>query len=362
MSWMDDEPVRGSYPDPSLLALSGLDRMRAGLRMQMPPPPIHYLFGLMPVSAGPASVTFTMPVSPWLESGAAGVFFAGTSALIADAPLGGAVMASLGPGKIVVTSDLSLNYLRPIDPTSGHLIARARPIDVGNRVGLAEGLIEDARGKLVAHATTRCFIVAMEAPPLDGEPPTLEWPSYDSPDPHERPRPADTVPSDMWSRLTWGEILAMQQRGEIPAPPFAQLFGMEDPDGGDGKFSCTMRATPWLTSPAATIYGGVLTYLADCTLAGAFASTLDRDQIAASLDLKVQFVRPAWPDGKKLRCEAHVVHRGRTFVAAQAEITHENGKTIALATSSATIISGRSWSTFAVVDDASSPSITPAGD
>ena len=355
---MDDEPVRGSYPDPSLLALSGLDRMRAGFRGQMPAPPIHHLFGLTPVTAGPASVTFSMPASPWLQSGA-GVFFAGTSALVADAPLGGAVMAPLGPGKIVVTSDLSLNYLRPIDPASGHLIARARPIEVGNRVGLAEGLIEDAHGRLVAHATTRCFVISMEAPPLDGEPPAVELPTYDTLDPWQRPVPDGLVLSDEWTRLTWDEILAMQQQGEIPAPPFARLFGMETPEGGGGKFSTTMRATPWLTSPAATVYGGVLAYFADCAMAGAFASILDKEQIVASLDLKVQFVRPAWADGKNLRCEARVVHAGRTFAAAQAEIVHENGKTIALATSSATIIGGRSWASFAVVDEAPTPSVEP---
>ena len=360
MSWMDEEPVRGDYPDPSLLALSGLDRMKAGFRQQMPAPPIHYLFGLMPVSAGAASVTFTMPASPWLQS-SAGVFFAGTSALVADAPLGGAVMAPLGPGKVVMTSDLSLNYLRPIDPASGHLIARARPIEVGTRVGLAEGLIEDARGRLVAHATTRCFVVSMDVPPLEGDLPLVEPPVYDTPDPHARPLPPGAVLTDEWNRYTWDEIFEMQRRGDIPPPPFAQLFGMEDPEGGNGKFSTTMRATPWLTSPGATLYGGVLAYFADCAMAGAFSSTLDKDQIVASLDLKVQFVRPAWPDGKKLRCDAHVVHAGRTFIAAQAEIIHENGKTIALATSSGTIISGRSWSSFTVVDEAPSPSVDPNG-
>src|SRR5687768_7973908 len=42
MAWLDDEPVRGGYPDASLLGLSGLERMRAGLHgPKMPPPPIH---------------------------------------------------------------------------------------------------------------------------------------------------------------------------------------------------------------------------------------------------------------------------------------------------------------------------------
>src|SRR5688572_4735641 len=130
MSWRPDEPVRGGYPDPSLLALSGLDRMRASFRGQMAPQPIHHLFWLEPVSASPAAVTFMMPCSPWLQTDA-GVFFAGTAALVADAPLGGAAMTGLGPGQIVVTSDLSFNFLRPVDTRSERLIARARPVEVG---------------------------------------------------------------------------------------------------------------------------------------------------------------------------------------------------------------------------------------
>jgi len=359
MSWMDDEPVRGGYPDPALLSLSGLDRMKAGSRGQMPAPPIHHLFGLSPVSAGPASVTFSMPASPWLLS-AAGVFFGGTSALVADAPLGGAVMATLGPGRIVVTSDLSINYLRPINADSGQLIARARPIDVGNRVGLAEALIEDGEGRLVAHATTRCFVISIEPPPRPDEFPVLEPPTFDTPDPYQRPLPPGSVlPDDAWNRHTFAEILGMQQRGEIPPPPFARLLGMDEVEGGDGRFGCSMRATPWLTSPAATVYGGILAYLADSCLTGAFSSVLEGDEIVAPLDLKVQFLRPVAPDGKKLRCEAEIVHRGRSFGAARAEITNEAGKTIALASSSATFIKGRSWSSFVVVDETPSPSGSP---
>jgi uncharacterized protein (TIGR00369 family) len=354
MSWMDEEPVRGGYPDPSLLALSGLDRMKAGFRQQMPPPPIHYLFGLTPVSAGAASVTFSMPATPWLQT-AAGIFFAGTSALVADAPLGGAVMAPLGPGKVVVTSDLSLNFLRPITTASERLIARARPIDVGRRVGLAEGLIEDAHGHLLAHATTRCFVISLDVPPGDVELPRVELPSYETPHPYERPLPQRAVEPELWNDHTFEQMLEMQREGEIPPPPFALLFGIDDVESAHGKFAASMCATPWLTSPGGTVYGGVLAYLADSTLTGAFSSALETDQIVTPLDLKVQFVRPAWPDGKKLRCEARVVHQGRSFAAAQAEITQENGKVIALATSSATIISGRSWSSFAVVDEAPSP-------
>jgi len=37
---------------------------------------------------------------------------------------------------------------------------RLAPIYVGNRVGTAEGRLEDASGKLYAHATTTCMVLA----------------------------------------------------------------------------------------------------------------------------------------------------------------------------------------------------------
>ena len=85
-SWMDHEPLRGGFADPSLLALPGLARVRTGIAGHASHPPIHHLFGLRPVSVGPVSASFAVPASPWLCSDAA-VFHAGAAALVADAHL-----------------------------------------------------------------------------------------------------------------------------------------------------------------------------------------------------------------------------------------------------------------------------------
>ena len=351
--WTEEEPVRGGYPDPNLLALSGLDRIRAGLRNQMLPPPIHHLFGLMPVVASTASVTFSMPCTPWLQTDA-GVFFAGTAALVADAPLGSAVQVGLGPGQYGVTSELSLNFLRPVDVSSERLVARARPIEVGRTLGLAEALVEDAHGRLVAHSTTRCFVISLDVPEVDGPPPTVEAPLYDTPDPYLRPIPDGAVDPERWKEHDFNDIIRMQIAGEIPNPPFAELMkGV--PEAGDGTFKITMPSSQWFTSPSGTIYGGLLAYAADVALSGAFGTTLSGNELAATLDLKVLFLRPALPDGRSLTVTANVMHRGRTFATGQAEITNADGKTVAFATSSATIRSGRNWASFSVADEAVSP-------
>jgi uncharacterized protein (TIGR00369 family) len=348
---MDDEPARGSYPDPQILAFSGVERMRAGFHGKFPFPPIYHLFGSRPVQASQSSVTFAMPCHPWLQSDI-GVFFAGTAALVADGALGGAVMASLGPGQVVVTSDLSFNFLRPITVGSGQLIARARPIEVGRTVGLAEGLVEDAQGRIVAHCTTRCFIMSIDAPSATGGIPDVHEPTFDTPDPYLRPVPPGSVDPTLYDDKPFLEVFDARIGSDRPPPPFTELFGIHHPVAEAGIFVSQMRSTPWHSSPAGTVYGGVLAYFADTGLTGAICTTLGAGEVIGPLDLKTQFIRPVWPDGRDLTMTARVVHRGRSFATAQGEITNADGKTVALSTSSAVIRSGMSWAGLVVADDA----------
>lgn len=345
---MDHEPVRGGYPSLEFLALSGIDRMRAAAKGLMPRPPIHHLFGLTPLSSSVAQTTFVMPVSPWLQS-AFGVCMPGTVALLADAPLGSAVLTSLGPGQIAVTSDLTINYLRPIYPSSDRLTARARPIEVGRRLGLAEALIEDGNGDVVAHSTTRCFVRDFPVPEAAAIPP-VEEPVYDTPDPYLRPLTVSVLPPEVIATKPFLEICDAIAEGEYDPPPFAELFGLRGPQVKEGFFQSSAASSPWYTSPAGTIYGGFLAYLADSVLAGAMSTVTPPTSTLGALDLKVSFLRPVMPDGRLITATANVIHRGKTLVVAESEIVNEDGKAVVRATSSAAILEGRSWSRT-VIDD-----------
>lgn len=349
MAWMDGEPVRGGYPPPGFLALTGLERMDAALKGLMPKPPIRHLFGLAPHSSDAESSTFVMPSSPWLQTGA-GVFLPGTAALLADAPLGSAILTGLGPGQIAVTSDLTLNYLRPMFPSSGLLSSRARPIEVGRRLALAEAVIEDGSGKAMAHSTTRCFIQSLPVPDED-IPSSIDEPVYGSPDPYERPLTTGTIPPDVWATKSFLEICDMLRNGDLPTPPFVELFGLSDPLAKEGYFESTAPSSPWFTSPAGTIYGGFLAYFADSVLTGAVNTVLPPNTTFASLDLKVSFLRPVMPDGRSITASASVIHRGRSLVVAEGQIVNADGKVVVKATSSAVVMEGRSWM-GAVIDEA----------
>jgi uncharacterized protein (TIGR00369 family) len=81
--------------------------------------------------------------------------------------------------------------------------------------------------------------------------------------------------------------------------------------------------------------------LVDAALGMAVQTTAPAGTAIASLDLKVNLLRPAAPDGRDLIARATVAHRGRTLAVAHGEVTDADGRRVALATSTVTILEGR---------------------
>src|SRR5258708_13085101 len=67
----------------------------------------------------------------------------------------------------------------------------------------------------------------------------------------------------------------------------------------------------------------------------------------APLDLKVNYLRPVLPDGGLMTATATLAHRGRSMAVATGELSNEDGKRIALASSSVMLLPGRPWSALA---------------
>jgi uncharacterized protein (TIGR00369 family) len=326
-----------------VLGLPGLDRMRAVLDGKLPPPPIHYLSGLSPVEAGPGTATFAMPATGWFLT-PTGVFSPGVMAWVADAPLGSAISTGLAPGRILVTSDLSMNFLRPASPASERLVARARLIHAGRSLGLSEVTVEDGRGRLLGHGTSRCFLFdAMSPPP---EPPReLSWtpPRYETPDPYQRPPAGDVLPQRVWDTMSGIEVMRSLIEGRLPPPPVYYLLGGRFVEASEGAAVFAAPATEWLASPARAVYGGAVAAIADIALAGAVQTTVPAGTAFSPLDLKVNFLRPVYPDGTDLTARAAVIHRGRSLAVASAEVASAEGKVVAVATGSTVVLPGRPW-------------------
>ncbi|HEV8683488.1 MAG TPA: PaaI family thioesterase [Actinomycetota bacterium] len=342
-----DEPVRGRYAyleHPWLFGMPPDEQMRPFIERRVPLPPIHHLTGLAPIDAGPGTSTWAMPASPWWQS-AAGLFPGGALAVVADAALGGAIYNVLPKGTVLATSELSMNFLRPATPASERLLARASLIHSGSRQGLSEARIEDAHGRLLAHATSRCVLRSLPFDPPDppASLPPVQPPDHETLDPYLRPPEGTVLPQEEWDTTAGLELVQTWLKEERATPPVCHLSGWRLLEVDEGTSTWSMPASEWFCTGFGTFYGGIIALFIDGGINSAVTTTLPPGTSFGTLDLKVNFVRPVTPDGRELVAQARVVHRGRTISVTTAEVEDSDGKRVAMATSSAMILPGVPW-------------------
>jgi uncharacterized protein (TIGR00369 family) len=127
--------------------------------------------------------------------------------------------------------------------------------------------------------------------------------------------------------------------GRKAAPPAAELLGFKllDVDPEVGRIRVQFDAKPQFTNPIGDIQGGFLAAMLDDTLGPALVATLSATEFAPTLELKVNFIRPARPG--ILIGEGRIVSRGRTIAFLAGELTNDEGELVATATATARIVS-----------------------
>jgi uncharacterized protein (TIGR00369 family) len=343
MIWQ--EPAKGGYPDRSFLGLPGIERVSAGRQGRIPFSPMGYLTELQMTAASRGHSTFTMPASPWFAN-SSGLIPGGLLAVIGDAALGSVIHSDVEAGQGMTTAELSLTLMRPVVPGpdavitgSGQLIHR------GRSVGISEAFLYDQRDELIAHGTTRCTIF----PPVDPipdpptDPPVVErvLPGSDPDDPLRREVQGEVLPQEEFERRSGLEILRAAIAEELPRPPIYHLTGLRPIDAREGEAVAVLPCSKWLSTSAGTIQGGFTAMLAESTMAAAVFSTAPAGTAVATLDFKVNYLRPVFPDGEDLTARARILHRGRTLAIAAADVTNSEGKQVALATGSSMYLPGR---------------------
>jgi uncharacterized protein (TIGR00369 family) len=125
--------------------------------------------------------------------------------------------------------------------------------------------------------------------------------------------------------------------GRREPPAAAALLGWKlvavDPDAGTIEVSFT--ASEQFLNPAGDVQGGFLAAMLDDTLGPALVATLGDTEWAPTLDLQVQFLRPAKPG--PLRGRGRVVRRGRDIAFLAGELCGPSGDVIATATATAAV-------------------------
>jgi len=344
-----EEPARGGVFPIELMGLSGIEQLRLLLAGKVDEPPVSYLTGMRLVEVGAGSATFGMPVSPWLLT-PQGLWAAGAIAILADGPLGCAIMTELPAATIYTTAEISINLVRPV-PKSGHLTARGRVVHRGRSLALSEVFVTDDAERLIAHGTSRCVIFP-EMPGIPTPPshvPDREREDGDWRRPYERPVLGSVIDQGIWSERSGRQVLEEIISGELAPPPIHFLMGVAPTEAGDGTATFRLPASHWITSPSGFVEGGVTACLADLAQSAAVQTVAPAGTAIAPTDLRVQFIRPVAPDGKLIIARAEVVHRGRAMVVTRCDVRSQEGKLLALASGSALLLPGRR----ADLDDAS---------
>jgi uncharacterized protein (TIGR00369 family) len=119
--------------------------------------------------------------------------------------------------------------------------------------------------------------------------------------------------------------------GTEPAPPVSQLVGLRIVAAEEGRVTFEFDAGPQHSSPPGTLHGGILCDLADAAMGCALVSVLDEGASFATVELKINFLKPVWE--ARLTADGAIVKAGRTVSLCECRITDEGGSLVAYATS-----------------------------
>ena len=134
-----------------------------------------------------------------------------------------------------------------------------------------------------------------------------------------------------------GSFSGRLKTGEIH-PPAADLVGFRMLSYSDGQARFEMEAGRRHHNPMGTVHGGILCTLADSAMGMAFASTLGDGESFTTLEVKINFLRPVFEE--KLYARGTVVHRGRTMGLVECDVTTGDGKLVARAVSTCSVLRG----------------------
>jgi len=126
------------------------------------------------------------------------------------------------------------------------------------------------------------------------------------------------------------DVLQRIVAGEEPGAAVAQLIGFRLVEVESGRVVVELEAGPQHSSPPGTLHGGILCDIADAAMGMALFSLLDEGRAFATVELKINFLKPVWTG--RLTAEGTVVKQGRTISLCRCDITDESGSLVAHST------------------------------
>ena len=150
-------PVYGVLPVEKLRDMPGLELFRGMMAGELPGAPIAQIMNMWIHEAEPGRVVFAgRPEKQHYNP--IGSVHGGYAGTMLDSCMSCAVQSLLPKGMGYTTLEYKVSLVRGITDQTGVVYAEGKAIQVGSRVGTAEGRITDAQGKILATGTTTCLV------------------------------------------------------------------------------------------------------------------------------------------------------------------------------------------------------------
>lgn len=124
--------------------------------------PISKTIGMSAVAVKEGEVTFGIEPQEF-HNNPLGTMHGGIFSTILDSACGCALHTTLGKGQGFTSLTLEVKFLRAANKDTGPLTCTGKVVSRGRTVATTEAVLQDARGRLYATATSTCMIFA--APP-----------------------------------------------------------------------------------------------------------------------------------------------------------------------------------------------------
>lgn len=149
--------LSGVFDVEVLRSRTGLELLQAIVSGIFPQPPIGQLMDFNLIEAAHGRVLFKGSPSA-AHYNPIGSVHGGYAATMLDSCMGCAVHSALPLGSGYTTLEFKINYIRAMTTATGEVFAEGKIIHLGKRSATSEGYLRDGAGKLLAHATTTCFV------------------------------------------------------------------------------------------------------------------------------------------------------------------------------------------------------------
>ena len=146
-----------------LAEMDGLEIVQRMADGRLPAAPIAQAACLVISGVAPGEVVFEGTPN-FTHYNPQGTVHGGWFGTALDSAMGCAVMSRLPKGKSYTTLEYKVNMIRPAFEDTGTLRITGRVTHVGGRTAIAEGVIEDANGKVFATASTTCLVLDLPRP------------------------------------------------------------------------------------------------------------------------------------------------------------------------------------------------------